>query len=79
VPVGRVVLFDRPNGADQVTAAVLTFADGTTVTVPALDNAGGAVTLTFPVRSTTTLRITFTTVSGTTENAGLAEVQVYAA
>jgi hypothetical protein len=77
VAVGRVVLHDRPNANDQVTSATLTFSDGTTVTLGALDNAGGATTLTFPARSARSLRITITSVSGTTENIGLAELQVY--
>ena len=40
VTVGSVVLFDRPNTSDQVTAGTLTFSDGSTAAVPALDNAG---------------------------------------
>ncbi|MQA33416.1 DUF7402 domain-containing protein, partial [Modestobacter roseus] len=78
VTVGRVVLHDRPNASDQVTAARLTFSDGTSVTVPVLDNAGGATTVRFPARATTSLRITVTTVSATTRNVGLAEVQAWA-
>nr|WP_246406479.1 discoidin domain-containing protein [Modestobacter versicolor] len=77
VRVGRVVLHDRPNPNDQVTGATITFSDGTSVTVPVLDNAGGAVTVTFPARSTSTLRVTITSVSGTTESVGLAELLAY--
>ncbi|WP_166503365.1 DUF7402 domain-containing protein [Modestobacter italicus] len=79
VTLSRVVLYDRPNLDDQVTAATITFSNGSTVTVPVLDNAGGPVTVTFTARSTTTLRVTFTTVSGTTRNVGLAELQAWTA
>ncbi|WP_354187169.1 PIG-L family deacetylase [Arthrobacter sp. UYCu712] len=77
VNLSRIVLYDRPNTADQITAATLTFSDGTTVPVPSLDNAGKATTITFSGRSTTSLRLTVTTVSGTTSNVGLAELQAY--
>jgi LmbE family N-acetylglucosaminyl deacetylase len=77
VQLNGVVLFDRPNTQDQVTGATLTFSDGSTVTVPALDNAGAATTVSFPARSTTTLRITLTSVRAGTANAGLAEIQAW--
>jgi predicted naringenin-chalcone synthase len=77
VDLNRVVLFDRPNAADQITAGTLTFSDGTTVAVPSLDNAGTATTVNFTARSTTSLRLTVTTVSGTTRNIGLSELQAY--
>jgi LmbE family N-acetylglucosaminyl deacetylase len=78
VTLNRVVLYDRPNSNDQVTGGTLTFSDGTTVPVPALDNAGQATTVSFPDRATTSVRLTVTTVSGTTRNVGLAELQAYA-
>ena len=77
VQLNAVSLFDRPNQGDQATGATLTFSDGSTVSVPALDNAGAATTVTFPARSTTSLRITLTSVSGTTGNVGLSEVQAW--
>lgn len=70
----RVILHDRPNSSDQVTAATLTFSDGTTIAVPALANDGTATTITFPARATTTVRFTVTTVSAATSNIGLAEI-----
>ena len=76
--MGSVVLFDRPNTSDQVTAGTLTFSDGSTVAVPSLDNAGAAVTVTFAARSTTSLRFTVTGVSASTGNVGLAELQAWA-
>lgn len=77
VQLNGVVLYDRPNPYDQITGATLTFSDGSSVTVPPLNNAGTATTLTFPARVTSTLRITVTSVSGTTTNAGLAEIEAW--
>ena len=45
--------------------------------MPALDNAGQATSISFPDTATTSLRLTVTTVSGTTRNVGLAELQAY--
>ena len=77
VELNGVVVYDRPNEYDQVTGATLTFSDGSTVTVPSLANAGSATTVTFPARTTTSVRITVTGVSDTTSNAGLAEFQAW--
>ncbi|MET3951618.1 PIG-L family deacetylase [Arthrobacter sp. UYEF36] len=77
VTLNRVVLYDRPNAKDQITGGTLTFSDGSTVAVPALDNAGQATSISFPDTVTTSLRLTVTTVSGTTRNVGLAELQAY--
>jgi LmbE family N-acetylglucosaminyl deacetylase len=76
VTVDEVVLYDRPNLADQVTGGTLRFSDGSTVAVPALANGGGATTVTFPAVSTSSLLLTITSVSPTTRNIGLAEIQV---
>ena len=75
--LSSVRLYDRPNTSDNITGGTLTFSDGTTVTVPALDTAGAATTVTFTPRSTTTLRFTVTGVSAATANAGLAEIETY--
>ena len=77
VTLNRVVLYDRPNTKDQITGGTLSFSDGTTVPVPALDNAGQATSISFPDTATKSLRLTVTTVSGTTRNVGLAEIQAY--
>ena len=53
VTLDRVVLYDRPNLEDRVTAGALVFSDGSTVTVGSLSNSGGATTVTFPARSVT--------------------------
>ncbi|MCL2515528.1 MAG: hypothetical protein FWF16_06225, partial [Microbacteriaceae bacterium] len=75
--IDRVYLYDRPNLYDQITGATLTFSDGSTVTVPALDNGGAATIVTFPARATTSLTLTVTGVSATTQNVGLAEIEAY--
>ncbi|KAM0752192.1 hypothetical protein T439DRAFT_312308 [Meredithblackwellia eburnea MCA 4105] len=77
VSIAKVVLYDRPNLDDQVTGGTLTFSDGSTVTVPSLPNAGSALTLTFAAKSTTSLKFTVTSVSATTQNIGLSELQAY--
>jgi LmbE family N-acetylglucosaminyl deacetylase/3-mercaptopyruvate sulfurtransferase SseA len=75
--VDRIVLYDRPNTTDRVTAGTLTFSDGTTVTVGSLTNNGAATTVTFTARTTTSVTFTITRVSAATQNIGLAEIQVY--
>jgi LmbE family N-acetylglucosaminyl deacetylase len=76
--VGDVVLHDRPNASDQITSVTLTFSDGTTVHVGALNNDGSATVVTFPAVTTTSLLLTVDSVSASTANVGLAEIQVYA-
>ncbi len=73
--ISSVKLYDRPNTSDRVTGGTLTFSDGSVVTVPSLDNAGAATTVTFSPRSTTSIRFTVTAVASTTTNIGLAEIE----
>ncbi|MGZ4976668.1 MAG: DUF7402 domain-containing protein [Methylobacter sp.] len=75
--VYRVVLYDRPNVVDMITGAMLTFSDGTSITVPALDNAGAGVEFNLGPYLTNSLRVTVLTVSGNTQNVGLSELEVY--
>ncbi|MEY3758734.1 MAG: hypothetical protein RIR39_225, partial [Pseudomonadota bacterium] len=75
--VNQVILYDRPNTNDQMTSATLTFSDGTTVTTAALNNAGASTAINFPPLITKLVRVTATTVSGSTTNVGLSEIQVY--
>jgi LmbE family N-acetylglucosaminyl deacetylase len=77
VSLTSVVLYDRPNTDDQVTGGTLTFSDGSTVAVPSLSNTGAATTVAFSAKSTTSLRFTATSVSTTTVNIGLAELQAF--
>jgi alpha-glucosidase (family GH31 glycosyl hydrolase) len=81
--VGRVVLYDRVNGNDQITGATLTFSDGSSVAVGALRNqplatpSHGSDVIGFPARSVTWVKLTVTSVSALTENIGLSEMAVY--
>jgi hypothetical protein len=77
--VDRVVLYDRPNLNDQITGATLRFSDGTSVSIGALDNAGGSVVVEFAARQTRYVRLTVDAVRYTTRNVGLAEMEVYGA
>ena len=74
--VSRVILYDRPNLYDQILSATLTFSDGSTLQVGALNNAGAAVEYSFTPRVVTSLTLTVNTVSGSTQNIGLSEIQV---
>jgi LmbE family N-acetylglucosaminyl deacetylase len=74
--MSRVVLYDRPNGNDQITGGQLTFDGGDSVAVPALPNNGAGYTITFPARTASIMELTITSVSSTTRNVGLAEIQV---
>jgi hypothetical protein len=75
--INTIVLYDRPNTADQITGGNIAFSDGTSIAVGSLPNAGTAYTLTFPAKTVTTLQLNITSVSSTTENVGLSEIQVY--
>jgi len=75
--VDRVMLYDRPNGSDQILSATLSFSDGSTVAVGPLDNSGKGVEITFTPRTTTSVKLTVNSVSASTGNVGLAEFQVF--
>jgi LmbE family N-acetylglucosaminyl deacetylase len=79
VSIDRIVLFDRPNGDDQIMAGTLTFSDGSSVPVSALNNDGSASTVTFGARTVTSARLTVTAVASHTQNIGLTEFQVFTA
>lgn len=79
VSIDRVVLFDRPNGNDQITGGTLTFSDGTSLPVSALNNNGTASEVTFSARTVTSVRLTVTAAGPDSENIGLAEFQVFSA
>ncbi len=74
--VRRVVLFDRPNPDDHIVSATLGFSDGSTVPVGELDPTGGPTAVDLAPRLTTWLMLTVTAVSPSTQNVGLAEIQV---
>ena len=73
-----VSLYDRPNLDDQITGGTLSFSDGSTVPVGTLPNNGSALTLNFAAKTVTSLRLTVNSVSATTGNVGLAELQAFA-
>ena len=77
--VGQIVLYDRPNGNDQILGATLSFSDGSSVVVGALNNDGSATALTFVAKTITSLKLTVTSVSATTQNIGLSEIVVLGA
>ncbi|MCU1442340.1 MAG: hypothetical protein JWQ59_490 [Cryobacterium sp.] len=76
-PLDGVTLFDRPNADDQVTGATLEFSDGSSVGVPTLPNNGSGLTIRFPVRTVTSVRLEITSVSSTTTEVGLAEFEAW--
>ena len=70
-----ISLYDRPNLNDQITGGTLSFSDGSTLPVGTLPNDGAALTLNFAAKTVISLRLTVTSVSATTLNVGLAEIQ----
>jgi LmbE family N-acetylglucosaminyl deacetylase len=77
VSIGKIVLHDRPNLADQVIAGTVEFSDGSKIAIGSLPNDGKAGEYAFPQRTVRSLRLVVTQVSASTENVGLAEVEVF--
>jgi hypothetical protein len=77
VTFNQIVLYDRPNLADQVLDATLTFSDGKQVSTGALENDGSANYINISTVSTTSVVFKVTAVSGTTTSVGLSELQLY--
>ena len=75
--VNAIILYDRPNLNDQITGGTIQFSDGSTITVGSLNNDGSPTPFLFPAKTTSSLQLNITSVSGTTQNVGLAEFQVY--
>jgi hypothetical protein len=73
--IGRVVLHDRINTTDRILSGTLEFSDGSTLAVGALPNDGTGQTIAFPLKTVTS--VTLRVASGTGENTGLAEFEVY--
>ena len=72
-----IVLYDRPNLSDQITGGNIQFSDGTNVSVGTLPNNGAANVLSFAAKTVTSLQLNITSVSSSTQNVGLAEIQAY--
>jgi hypothetical protein len=79
--VDRVWLFDRPNThADQITSGVLTFSDGSKLTVGALpDDAKKGLEVKFAPKAIRWVRFDITGCKPTSENVGLSEIAVFKA
>lgn len=78
VTIEKVVLYDRPNLNDQVNSATLVFSHGDPVAVGTLNNDGTATTIVLPgPRPVTSLTLRIDSVSGLTENVGLAEIEAF--
>jgi alpha-glucosidase (family GH31 glycosyl hydrolase) len=78
--IDRILLYDRPNMTDQITAGQIKFSDGSTLAVGTLPNdAATPFELRFPPKTVTSLTFTVTGVTPATESAGLAEIAVFRA
>ena len=75
--IDRIVLYDRPNRNDQITAATLCFSDGSSLSTGTLPNDGAPLTLTFAARAVTSVELSVDAVSPSTQSIGLAEMEVY--
>ncbi|MHC4556929.1 MAG: DUF7402 domain-containing protein [Planctomycetota bacterium] len=77
--INCIWLFDRPNThADQVTAGMLIFSDGSKIIVGQLPNdASAAKEITFPLKEVTWLEFVVSSVKPQTQNIGLAEIAVF--
>lgn len=75
--INKVVLYDRPNIYDQITSALLTFSNGSTIKVGSLTNSGGAVIIDFQPVLTNSIKLTVDTVGSSTVNIGLDEFEVF--
>ncbi len=74
--ISKVLLYDRPNSDDQILGGKLVFDDGSEVEVGELPNNGRPLEV--PVnKESKSVRFVVTSVSESTENAGLAEIEVY--
>jgi predicted alpha-1,2-mannosidase len=73
--IDRIVLYDRTSG-DDANAGTLVFSDGSTVDVTGIPTNGDAKTVTFPMKTTTSVR--FQVTGGTGPNVGLLELEAYA-
>jgi hypothetical protein len=75
--VDRIVLYDRPNVNDQITGGNIQFSNGSSITIGVLNNNGTATDFTFAAKTITSLQLNITSVSASTSNVGLAEIQVF--
>ncbi|BGP13217.1 hypothetical protein JCM10213_005013 [Rhodosporidiobolus nylandii] len=76
--VDSLVLYDRPNADDWITGGVITWSDGSTLDIPALNNDGSAtvVNLSEPV-NTSSLFFYVTSAGPSSSSVGLAELEAF--
>ena len=77
INVSSVVLYDRPNGNDQITSGTLRFDDGSTFAVRSLPNDGSHFLVPIGNVVTNSVLFTVTGVSSSTGSVGLSELEVY--
>lgn len=75
--ISKILLYDRPNSDDQITGGVLLFSDGTSINIGSLNNNGSATEVDFSPRTVTSVKLTILSVSSSTKNIGLSEIEVY--
>jgi hypothetical protein len=75
--IDRIVLHDRPNDIDQIASGTLIFSDGSRISVGMLPNDGSPLTVTFPQKTVSSVRLNIDGVSASTRNVGLSEIEVY--
>ncbi|MCU6708059.1 glycosyl hydrolase-related protein [Paenibacillus sp. J5C_2022] len=73
--IDRIVLYDRINGQDDANGGVLTFSDGSSLTVDGIPWDGKAKEIRFLPKAVTWVK--FEATGGTGVNVGLSEVQIY--
>ncbi|GFO56251.1 hypothetical protein GMSM_32580 [Geomonas sp. Red276] len=73
--IDKIVLYDRPQATEQIQSATLTFNDGSTIAVAALNNDGSSNTFNFPLKKILSVTLTVKQATGTAT--GLAEFQVF--
>ena len=78
INITRVTLYDRPNYSDRILGGTFTWSDGTSRPFGALNADGSATTFTLSdMVTTSSLLMTVTSVSSTTNSAGLAEISAF--
>ncbi len=78
ITIESVKLYDRSNPYDNIQSGTLTFSDGSSVAVGALDNAGDPTTVTFPVKSGITwIKFQVDSSNPGWLNNGLSEIEVF--
>lgn len=77
--ISRVVLYDRINLDDTTKSGILSFSDGSFVFFGAISNIGLPKVINMRTRKVTWMKMLVTSVSESTKNVGLAEIQVFSA